>query len=317
LTSTTGRKSNEYHVPVLAGEVIRLLVTRPDGIYLDLTCGGGGHLKELSKALAPEAVLIGVDRDPEAIAATGSNLESIPQTLKLVESSFARLEEVIKVCGVTAFNGILLDLGVSSHQLDAGQRGFAFMLDGPLDMRMGKDSARTAEIIVNQYSEIELTRLFRDYGEEKRARKAAAAIGDARKKGRITTTGQLRQVLEPVLPYRELNASLARIFQAIRIEVNDELGQLAEVLPKAIEYLVPGGHMVVIAYHSLEDRLVKRLFASRAKGCTCPPQFPVCVCGQKPSAKILTRKAVRPDQDEITRNSRAKSARLRAIEKIG
>lgn len=297
--------------------MIRLLVTRPDGIYLDLTCGGGGHLKELSKATAPKAVLIGVDRDPEAIAACGANLKSIPQTWKLVESSFARLEEVIRVCGVTAFNGILLDLGVSSHQLDSGSRGFAFMLDGPLDMRMGKDLPRTAESIVNQYSERELARLFREFGEEPRAKKAAAAIGEARSRARIVSTGQLRQILEPILPPRDLNASLARIFQAIRIEVNDELGQLAEVLPRGIDHLVPGGRMAVISYHSLEDRMVKRRFVADARGCTCPPQFPVCVCGRKPSVKIITRKAIRPGEDEVKRNRRAKSARLRVIEKIG
>jgi len=317
LTSTTGRKNEAYHLPVLVEETVSLLVTRPDGVYLDLTCGGGGHMKYLAGAVSREAILVGLDRDPEAISATSENLESIPQKKRLFNLSFARVDELPEAIGMQEVDGILLDLGLSSHQLDAPYRGFAFMQDGPLDMRMGKDSGAGAEEIINNYSERELTLLFKKYGEEKRARRAAVAIIRERTGERITGTGQLRRILEPLFPSRERNASLARIFQAIRIEVNDELGQLAGVLPKAVDFLRVGGRLVVIAYHSLEDRIVKRFIAEKVRGCTCPPDFPICVCGKKPSLKNLTRKAVRPGAAEIEQNPRAESARLRAAEKLG
>jgi 16S rRNA (cytosine1402-N4)-methyltransferase len=293
------------------------MVTRPDGVYCDLTCGGGGHLEYASQVLSSQALLIGIDRDSEAIAATGARLASIAQNLKLVEAEFGRFDEILADLGLKRVDGILLDLGVSSHQLDSPDRGFAYMSDGPLDMRMGIRGGLTAEQVINNYSQEELTALFRKYGEEKRASRAAAAICRERTKGKIETTRRLREILEPVFSKKEIYRSLARIFQAIRIEVNGELDQLREVLPKALDCLAVGGHLVVISYHSLEDRMVKRFMAEKAKGCICPPNFPVCVCGRQPELKILTKKAMKSSLEEIRENGRAKSARLRAAEKSG
>ncbi len=313
----TGRANERYHHrPVLAEETVRQLVTRRDGVYLDLTCGGGGHLKQISEALSAGAVLVGVDRDPDAVAATREYLKSVPQTLTVVQDNFGRLDEVMETLGLNRVDGVFLDLGISSFQIDTAARGFSFMQDGPLDMRMDKSGPLMAEQVINEYPVEELVSLFRKYGEEKRSYQAARAIGRAREESRIETTGQLRQTLEPVLSPRNLNASLARIFQALRIVVNAELQQLEEVLPKAVDYLEVGGHLVVISYHSLEDRIVKHFIADRVKGCICPPEFPVCVCGIKPSLKALTRHPVKPSEEEIMSNSRAKSARLRAAEKI-
>jgi 16S rRNA (cytosine1402-N4)-methyltransferase len=317
LIQKTGRANENYfHRPVLAEETVRQLVTRRDGVYLDLTCGGGGHLKKISEKLSAGAILIGVDRDPDAIAATQKYLKSIPQILKIVQNNFGRLDEVMEGLGLSLVDGVLLDLGISSFQIDTPERGFAFMQDGPLDMRMDKSGVLTAETVINEYSEDELISLFRRYGEEKRAYAAARAIRRTREKIRIARTGQLREILEPVLSPRNLNASLARIFQAIRIEVNGELEELEQVLPKATDYLEIGGHLVVISYHSLEDRAIKHFIAERVKGCICPPDFPVCVCGRKPSLKSLIRHPVKPSEEEIKKNSRAKSAKLRAAEKI-
>jgi len=316
LTHLNGRSSAPFHRPVMLDEVCRYLVTRRDGVYFDLTCGGGGHLLGLAKHLDLEAKLIGLDRDPEAIETARENLKSIKQNFKLINNIFARLDDVISDLGLTQADGFLFDLGVSSHQIDTPERGFSFMSDGPLDMKMGTGAGRTAAEIINNYSEKELTALFKNYGEEKRATRAARAIANAREKNRLTTTGQLRKILEPVLVGKHLNASLARIFQALRIEVNDELGQLKTALESAVEHLVPGGRVVVISYHSLEDRIVKRYFAAEAKGCICPPKTPICVCGKKPSLKVLTRKVIVPSETEATENPRSTSAKLRAAEKL-
>jgi len=293
----------------------RFLITRGDGCYLDLTCGGGGHLKYLSGILSREAMLIGIDRDPEAIAAAREKLGRPQQNLKFINSTFGRLSEVMEELGIKQVDGILFDLGVSSHQIDSPRRGFSFMHDGPLDMRMG-DDVLNAETVVNTYSEKELALIFRKYGEERAASRAARVICRARQEKRIDSTERLREVLSPVLPPGSRNASLARLFQAIRIEVNRELEQLEKVLPLSLEYLAVGGRLVVISYHSLEDRMVKRFLAEKAKGCVCPKEFPVCVCGRKPEVKVLTKKVVKPSDEEIKNNSRARSARMRAAEKI-
>jgi len=315
LTSTANQKSDSFHLPVLAEEMARFLITRGDGCYLDLTCGGGGHLKYLSGILSREAILIGIDRDPEAIAAAREKLGRPQQNLKFINSTFGRLSEVMEELGIKQVDGILFDLGVSSHQIDSPRRGFSFMHDGPLDMRMG-DDVLNAETIVNTYSEKELALIFRKYGEERAASRAARVICRARQEKRIDSTERLREVLSPVLPPGSRNASLARLFQAIRIEVNRELEQLEKVLPLSLEYLAIGGRLVVISYHSLEDRMVKRFLAEKAKGCVCPKEFPVCVCGRKPEVKVLTKKVVKPSDEEIKNNSRARSARMRAAEKI-
>lgn len=316
MTHPNGRSSAPFHRPVMLDEVVSYLITSRDGVYFDLTCGGGGHLLGLSGQLSGKARLIGLDRDPEAIEATRENLKSIKQKITLINNTFTRLDDVLSDLGLTRVDGFLFDLGISSHQIDAPGRGFSFMVDGPLDMRMGIGSARSAAEIINNWSEKELAALFRNYGEEKRAVPAARAIVAARQKERLTTTGQLRRILEPVLSGKHLNASLARIFQAIRIEVNDELGQLGRALALTVEYLVPGGRVVVISYHSLEDRLVKRYFAAEARGCVCPPKTPICVCGKKPSLEILTRKVVVPTEAEADENPRATSAKLRAAQKL-
>ncbi len=316
MTHPNGRSSEDFHRPVMLDEVTGFLITRPDGVYFDLTCGGGGHLRGLSEHLSSGAQLIGLDRDPEALEAARENLKSIRQKLTLINNTFARLDDVLSDLGLTQVDGFFFDLGVSSHQIDTSERGFSFMIDGPLDMRMGAGSARSAAEIVNNWSEKELAALFKNYGEEKRAVPAARVIVAARQKERLSSTGQLRKVLEPVLSGKHLNASLARIFQAIRIEVNDELGQLATALELAVKHLIPGGRVVVISYHSLEDRLVKRYFAAEAKGCVCPPKTPMCVCGRKPSLEILTRKVVVPSEAEAEENPRATSAKLRAARKL-
>lgn len=301
---------------MLVEETANLLVTRREGLYLDLTCGGGGHLKEIAGILEKGATLIGIDRDPEAVAATRKTLRQAPQKVEIVNSTFARIDEVMKALDITVADGILLDLGLSSHQIDTPERGFSFMSDGPLDMRMGLNNRLTAEDIINEYSEKKLESIFREYGEERRSKKAASVICTSRKKERITTTTRLTEILTPLLPPRDRIASLSRFFQAVRIAVNSELNQLKETLPRALEYLAINGRLVVISYHSLEDRIVKRFLKDKARGCTCPKEFPVCVCGGKPTVRLLTRKIVRPSREEIAANSRARSARLRAAEKI-
>jgi len=319
LTSANGKRNEPFHRPVLVQEVVKFLVTRPDGIYVDLTCGGGGHLQRISQELSPEALLVGVDRDEKAIETAQRNLESIPQRLQLSNIKFSALEEMADRMKLNEVDGFLLDLGVSSYQIDTPERGFSFIQDGPLDMRMGNSvlAGLTAEKIVNEYSAKELTVLLKKYGEERRASLCAKAIVRGKEKEPIRSTLQLVDILRPILPLREFNSSLARIFQALRIEVNDELHQLNEVLPQTLKSLRQGGRLVVISYHSLEDRIVKQFMAEKAKGCICPPRMPVCACGRKPELKILTKKPVRPSGQEIESNIRARSAKLRAAEKIG
>ena len=295
---------------------MNFLITRPDGIYCDLTCGGGGHLRQLAERLQPKAFLIGVDRDPEAISAARENLKSLSLKIEFLNSTFGRLDEILAMVGVNEIDGALLDLGLSSHQIDTASRGFSFMKEGPLDMRMDPQSPLTGAHVINDYPEDELRAIFREYGEEKRAGRIARAVKEARSRQKIVTTSQLASVLKPLLPPRDLNSSLARLFQAVRIEVNRELEELDSVLSKIVSALRPGGRAVVISYHSLEDRRVKRFFAQEARECICPPRLPVCICGHKPTLKILTKKAVKPSLEEINSNRRAKSAKLRAAEKI-
>jgi len=297
-------------------ETARLVLTRRDGCYLDLTCGGGGHLAFFSERLDKKAVLIGVDRDPEAVAATRKRMARAPQKTTIVKSNFGRLEEILEAQQVKEVDGILMDLGLSSHQVESPWRGFSFMHDGPLDMRLGDDTRLTARDIINDYSEKELVRIFREYGEEKRAVNAARAVIRARSAKPLETTGRLAEILKPVLHPKYRQASLARIFQSIRIEANRELETLRQTLPAAVDSLRVGGHLAVLAYHSLEDRIVKRFFADEIRGCICPPQLPECRCGRRPRLKALTRKPLKPQPDEIDRNRRARSARLRAVEKI-
>lgn len=316
MTLIDSLKNDSFHRPALVEETASLLLTRRSGRYIDLTCGGGGHLKYISGLLEREAVLVGIDRDPEAVRVTKERLQTVPQKTMVLNSTFAQLDEVIKKLGFNQADGFLLDLGISSHQLDTAERGFSFTHEGPLDMRMGPDCRMTAEELINSCSEEELGRIFKEFGEEKRARRAARAVVESRKKARIETTARLKEVLSPVLAGRYLNASLARLFQAVRIELNQELEQLRGVLPKVLKYLSVGGRAVVISYHSLEDRLVKQFMVEKSKGCICPKNFPVCTCNRKPEIKILTKKPLRASPEEREANIRVRSARLRAMEKV-
>jgi len=308
--------SEVYHLPVMAGEVISSLVTDPNGAYLDLTAGGGGHLKALAESLSNKARLYGVDKDPTAVQWVEKALAGFPQFKKIIKSSFGDIASTVKQFDDELFTGILLDLGLSSRQIDDRSRGFSFQGDGPLDMRFDPSSIKTAANLVNSLDERALAEIFKNYGEEKLAKRIAREIVRERQKEMIRTTRQLSDIVTGVVnpPYQ--NKSLARVFQALRIAVNRELEQLQEVLPAALELLTVGGRLAVISYHSLEDRLVKRFFQREMKGCICPPKLPQCVCGKTPSLRIITRKPVIPTKSEIERNSRARSARLRVAEKV-
>lgn len=305
-----------YHQPVMPEEVQYYLITDKSGTYLDMTCGGGGHLKYLSEGLSDKANLFGFDRDKEAVLAASNELKGIPQVKKLINCKFSEIDRAVKENKINNVNGVYFDLGVSSHQIDSSGRGFSFMQDGPLDMRMNSGDSLTAETVINDYSTEKLVEIFRLYGEQKKPRRIVSAIDRARQKEKIDTTRKLQTVLRSAVSGKDINSTLARLFQAIRIEVNGELDELNMALPKVLDLLTPGGRLVLLSYHSLEDRIVKRFFGERAKGCVCPDNFPVCACGRNPEIKILTRRVVRPQKNEVESNSRARSARLRAAEKL-
>ncbi len=310
--------SDRSHVPVLVEEVVRMLATRPNGAYLDLTVGGGGHLKALSGRLDAEARFYGIDRDPEAATTARTNLAELPQHVTIVNASYVEAEAVAAGFGDALFDGILIDLGLSSLQLDDPGRGFTYRFDGPLDMRFDpRSEGPTAADLVNSLEEKELIDLLRTYGEESRARRLAEAIVRERRARMVLTTRQLADIVERVVPQRDINKTLARVFQALRIAVNGELQALEAALPPLINLLSAGGRLAVISYHSLEDRLVKRLFQFEAKGCICPPESPICNCGHIPRLRVVTRRPVVPTPEEIRFNSRARSAKLRVAERLG
>lgn len=305
------------HQPVLAGAVVDIL--RPalegGGVVVDATLGRAGHALRLLEA-APAAELVGVDRDPEALEASRLVLDPHRHRVRLVHDDFAHLAAVLERLGIASVRGVLLDLGVSSPQLDAARRGFSFRHDGPLDMRMDPTRRLTAHEVVNDYTVQDLTRVIREYGEERFAARIARAIDRARP---VESTGSLAEIVRAAIPAatrRTGGHPARRTFQALRIEVNDELGALETVLPAAVDALEPGGRVVAISYHSLEDRRVKKFFADEANGCTCPPDFPVCTCGAEARLRILTRRPVRPTSADVAGNPRAASARLRAAERI-
>ena len=305
------------HEPVLAREVADLL--RPalerGGVVVDGTLGRGGHARALLDA-APRADLVGIDRDPDALEESRSNLAAYSERVRLVRDDFARLAPVLERLGIASVRGVLLDLGVSSPQLDDARRGFGYRAGGPLDMRMDPEQRLTADDVVNRYEEGELERVIRTYGEERFARRVARAIVAARP---VRDTAHLAGVVRDAIPAATRRTGphpARRTFQAIRIEVNDELGALERALPDVVDVLEPGGRAVVVSYHSLEDRIVKRFFAREADGCVCPPDFPVCRCDARARLRVLTRRPVRPRDDELARNPRASSARLRAAERI-
>ena len=305
-----------HHRPVLADRVTELLITDTQGAYLDLTAGSGGHLKALAGQLDSTARLYGADVDPEAVARVQQALKGIAQLKRVIRTAFAEIEEAVNGLDEDRFDGILLDLGISSDQLDDPQRGISHRFDGPLDMRLDPSSGTPASELVNGLEEKDLRRIISEYGEERQAAGIARAIVRERQRGMILTTTQLRDVVSSVTREPHRTKTLARVFQALRIAVNRELEQLSRGLPAALSLLKPGGRLAVIAYHSLEDRIVKQFFARQAKGvCTCPEGLPVCVCGAKPTLELVTRKPVVPTSEEINFNSRARSARLRVAAK--
>lgn len=309
------------HKPVLLDECIYNLNIRSDGIYVDGTIGGAGHSVEIYRRLGSKGFLIGIDQDSTAIEVSRQKLENEPHNAKyvLVKSNFVHIKDVCSSIGVNAVDGILLDLGVSSHQLDEAERGFSYQKDAPLDMRMDRTREFTAEKIVNEYSEEEIKNIIQKYGEEKWAARIASFIVNARRTSRISTTGQLVEIIKSAIPNaarREGPHPAKRTFQALRIAVNDELGVLERVIEDCVSLLRPGGRFCIITFHSLEDRIVKNGFNKLVNPCTCPPDFPVCVCGKTPQARVITRKPISPSKEELEENPRARSSKLRVIEKI-
>ena len=310
--------SDFYHVSVLLDECIEALNIKPDGIYVDGTLGGAGHSYQIAKRLTT-GKLIGIDRDKVALQAAGERLKEFGDRVELVHSNFSRIRTVLEERNIAGVDGILLDLGVSSPQLDDGERGFSYMADAPLDMRMNREDALSAYDIVNGWSYEQLRRILFDYGEERYAPRIADAICKRREESPIKTTLELVDIIRSAMPaaaLREKQHPAKRSFQAIRIAVNDELGAVREVMDDAIPMLNSGGRLAIITFHSLEDRIVKNGMADAAKGCICPPRVPVCVCGRKPQVQILSRKPITSTEEELERNPRARSAKLRVCEKL-
>jgi 16S rRNA (cytosine1402-N4)-methyltransferase len=308
-------QQQQGHEPVLRQKCVELLVPALEhgGVFVDATLGRAGHARAILEA-APQAQLIGIDRDPDALRASESYLAAYADRVRLVRGDFKDLEAILERLGVEKVRGVLLDLGVSSPQLDEPDRGFSFRNDGPLDMRMDPTQPLSAEVVVNTYSETDLSRVIARYGEERFARRIAKAILRSRP---VSGTRVLADIVKEAIPAatrRTGGHPARRTFQALRIEVNGELEALELGLADAVDYSEPGGRVVVISYHSLEDRIVKRYFVDQARGCTCPPEFPVCVCGKKERVRMLTKRPIRPAAEEIEMNPRAEAAKLRAIE---
>ncbi|MEZ3486754.1 MAG: 16S rRNA (cytosine(1402)-N(4))-methyltransferase RsmH [Lachnospiraceae bacterium] len=306
------------HKSVLLKETVDGLNVRPDGIYVDGTLGGGGHSFEVCRRLGEKGSIVGIDQDAAAIEAAGGRLKDFGEKVTIVRSNYCDMKSRLHELGIDKVDGIILDLGVSSYQLDTAERGFSYREDAPLDMRMDTRQAMTARDIVNDYSEMELYRVIRDYGEDKFARNIARHIVTARGKRPIETTGQLTEIIRESIPmkYQKKGGHPAkRTFQAIRIELNRELEVLRDSLDDMIELLNLGGRLCIITFHSLEDRIVKSAFKKNENPCTCPPDFPVCVCGNVSKGSIVTRKPILPGEEELESNSRSKSAKLRIFER--
>ena len=303
------------HFSVLLNECIENLEIKPNGIYVDGTAGGAGHSSKIAEKLEG-GLLIPIDQDEDAIKVVTERLAPYGERVKVVRDNFSNLKNVLDNLGVEKIDGLLLDLGVSSYQLDTAERGFSYMADAPLDMRMDNRAARSAYNVVNDYSADELKKVIYEFGEERFAPKIVAGIINARP---VNTTGELVEIIKKSLPSfarKEEWSSVKRVFQAIRIEVNKELDVIAPTIEAAVNRMNKGGRIVIITFHSLEDRIVKQAFTSLAAGCTCPKDFPVCVCGNKPKIKIITKKPILPSNEELAVNSRSKSAKLRVAEKI-
>lgn len=305
------------HKSVLLEETIEGLAIRPDGIYVDGTLGGGGHSYEICKRLSDKGRLIGIDQDEDAIAAATKRLEEFQDRVSIVRSNYCNMGQVLQDLGIDKVDGIVLDLGVSSYQLDTVDRGFSYKYDTELDMRMDRRQTLTAKEIVNSYSEKELFRIFRDYGEEQFAQNIAKHIVRNRQNQEIVTTYELNEIIRAAIPAKcRMNGHPSkRVFQAIRIECNKELDVLRDSMDEMISLLNPGGRLAIITFHSLEDRIVKSAFKKNEHPCTCPPEFPVCVCGKVSMGKSVYRKPVLPCEEELIENSRSKSAKLRVFER--
>lgn len=309
---------NFEHVPVLLEEVIDALNIKEDGTYIDGTVGGGGHSSVICENLSEKGRLIAVDRDTAALEAAGKRLEKYNCSKKFIHANYSDIEIIKEACE-DKVQGILLDLGVSSFQLDNAERGFSYMNDAPMDMRMNEDDSLTAYEVVNTYSEEDLKRIIREYGEEQWASRIAKFIVNARKDGQISTTGKLVEIIKAAIPAKARRTGphpAKRTFQAIRIEVNSELEHLEKAARELPDLLAPGGRLAIITFHSLEDRIVKKEFEKRFNPCTCPKEFPICVCGKVADVRRITRKPIIPSEEELEINPRARSAKLRVLEKI-
>lgn len=307
-----------HHVSVLLQECLEGLNIKPDGIYVDGTLGGAGHSCQIAKRLTTGR-LIGIDRDPIALKAAGERLAAVTDRATLVHANFCQMKQVLQDLQIPGVDGILLDLGVSSPQLDDAQRGFSYMADAPLDMRMNNQDSLSAYQVINSWPQEELKRILYTYGEERYAPQIAAAICRRREVQPIETTMELVDVIRSGMPaaaLREKQHPAKRSFQAIRIAVNDELGAVETIMEDVVGLLNPGGRLAIITFHSLEDRIVKNGMAAAAKGCTCPPSFPVCVCGKKPQVKLISRKPITATDEELEVNPRSRSAKLRVCEKL-
>ena len=308
-----------HHVSVLLNECIENLNIKPDGVYVDCTMGGAGHSKEIVKRLSDKGLFIGFDQDKNAIATAKERLSEYSDRVRFVHSNFENIKEELAKIGVYKIDGVLADLGVSSHQLDEADRGFSYMQDAPLDMRMDVRCDFSAYDVVNTYSEEELAKIIKDYGEDNWAKRIAKFIVDERQEKPIETTGELVEVIKKAIPKKariDGPHPAKRTFQAIRIEVNSELSILNRAIEDGVSKLSKGGRMAIITFHSLEDRIVKNKFRDLAVACRCPKEFPICVCGEKAKVKVISRKAIDPSKEEVEMNPRSRSAKLRVIEKL-
>lgn len=307
------------HKSVLLDETIESLDIKPDGIYVDGTLGGGGHASEVCRRLGDKGRFIGIDQDADAIAAASERLKEFGDKVTIVRSNYENVDEVLKELGISQVDGIYLDLGVSSYQLDTAERGFTYREDdAPLDMRMDQRNEMTAKDIVNTYSESELFHIIKNYGEDRFAKNIAKHIVRARQEKEIETTGELIEIIKAASPAKVRATGghpAKRTFQAIRIELNKELEVLEKSIDKMTDLLAPGGRLSIITFHSLEDRIVKNRFRINENPCTCPPDFPVCMCGKKSKGRVVTRKPILPSEEELSENKRSKSAKLRVFEK--
>ena len=308
--------AEEFHTPVMGWETARRVVNDPNGVYIDGTVGGGGHAEYLLARMGPQGRLIGIDRDPEAVETATNRLCRFRHRVEIIETPFWELPRALENLGVVRISGALFDLGVSSHQIDEASRGFSYLRNGPLDMRMGPDALRTAREVVNAYSLEKLTRIFKQFGEERAAGRIARTICRRRIRKPLEDTSELAALIAETARGPQTQKTVARIFQSIRIEVNSELERLRETLECTIEMLAGGGRIGILSYHSLEDRIVKRAFRSAALDCVCPPNLPICGCERVAQVRVLTPGGIRPGSDERQRNPRARSATLRVAEKL-